>query len=87
MAEDEDKILKASPLTLTRVLKTPIEGEEVARIKKIRRIEEQPREIVPTVEAKVECGNEEIGVFEDYTKQPMLLPTIAEETIAPPIRT
>ena len=87
MAKDEEKSPKASHLTLTGVLKTPTEGEEVERIKKRRRTKEQPREIIPTVEAKGEFENEERGIFEDYTEQPMLFATTIEETIAPPIIT
>ena len=63
MVEDEENSSKASALTLTRVLKTPAKGEEVERIKKIRRIEEQPRETVHIVEAGEEFVNEERGVL------------------------
>ena len=61
MVEDEDKSLKASHITLIGVLKTPKEDEEVERIKKRRRIEEQPRETISKVEAEGEFGNEERG--------------------------
>ena len=87
VVEDEEKSLKASHLTLIGVLKTPTEGEEEERIRKRRRKEEQYRETVPTVEAEVECGNEDRGVFEDYIEQPVLFPTTAEETITPLIIT
>ena len=87
MVENEKKSSKASPLTLTRVLKTPVEGEEVERIRKRRRTEEQPREIVPTVEAEGEFETEEMGVLEDYIEELVLFPTTTEETIAPPIKT
>ena len=69
VAEDEEKSLKASHLTLTRILKTLVEGEEVERIKKRRRTKQQPRETVLVVEAEGEFGNEEMGVFEGYIEQ------------------
>ena len=84
MKDDEEKSPKASPLTLTRVFKTPAEGEEVERIKKRTY---QLREIVLIVEAKGEYGNDERGIFEDYTKQPVLFPTTSKKTAALPIRT
>ena len=84
MEEDEEKSPKASSLTLTEVLKTPAEGEEVERIRKRKRTEEQPREIAPIVEAEEEFLNEEMGGFEDYTEQPLLSPN-AKETILTPI--
>ena len=87
MAEDEENSPKASPLTLSKVLKTLSEGEEVERIRKIRRIEEQPRETIPIVEAEEEFINEEMGGFKDYTEKPVLFPTTAEEITAPPIIT
>ena len=59
MAEDEEKSMKASPLTLTRVLKTSAKGEEVERIIKRRKAEEQHRETVPTVEVEREFEIEE----------------------------
>ena len=62
VAEDKEKSPKAFPLTPTGVLKTPIEGEEVERIKKRRRTEEQPRETVLVVEAEEEFVNEKGGV-------------------------
>ena len=66
--EDEKKSLKASPLTLTGVLKTPAEDEEVERIRKRKRVEkEQPRETVLIVEVEGRFENEEMGNFEDYT--------------------
>ena len=87
MAEDEEKSLKAYPLTLTRVLKTSAKGGEVERIIKRRKAEEQPRKTVPTVEDEREFEIEERGIFEDYTEQPVLFPTTAKETTAPPVKT
>ena len=52
VAEEQEKSLRSFSLTLTRVLKTPSEGEEVERIKKRRRTEEQPRETVLIVESE-----------------------------------
>ena len=43
VAEEEEKSLNDFPLTLTRVFKTPAEGEEGEIIRKRRTIEEQPR--------------------------------------------
>ena len=81
--------IKASPLTLARFLKTLVEGKEVERIRKIRRINEQPRKIVPVVKAEEEFVNEEKGGgrgdFEDYTEQPVLFSN-AEETIPALVR-
>ena len=63
-SETTEKCLKYSPLTLTRVLKTPANDEEVKRIKKRKRVnKEQPREIFHVVEAKEEFENEERGVL------------------------
>ena len=87
MVEDEEKSPKASPFTLIRVLKTLVEGEEVDRIRKRRRPNKKPRETVLTVEAEREFENEERGVFEDYTEQPVLFPTTIEQIATPPIRT
>ena len=44
---------------------------------------EQPRETIPTMEAKEEFENEERGGFEDYPEQPMLSPTTKEAASAP----
>ena len=87
-SEAEEKRPKASPLTLTltRVLKTPAEDEEVERIRKRKRVnKEQSRETVPIVEAEEELENEEIGGFKDYTKKLVLSPN-AEETIPALVR-
>ena len=85
-SETEEKCLKYSPLTLTGVLKTPKEDEEVERIRKRKIVEkEQPRETVPIVEAEEEFEIEEMGGFEDYTKQPVLSPN-AKEIIPTPVR-
>ena len=83
VVEEEEKSLNASLLTLTGVLKTPAKGEEVERIRKRRRIEEQHREIVNTVKAEREVENKERGVFEDYIEQPVLFPNTTEETTTP----
>ena len=87
VAKYEEKNPKSSPLTLTGVLKTPVEGEEVERIRKRRRTKEQLKETISTVEAEGEFENEERGIFKDYTEQPVLFPTSVEETTAPPIIT
>ena len=68
VVEDNEKGPKASPLTLTGVLKTLIKDEEVKRIRKRKMVEkEQPRETVPIIEDEGEFGNEERVFFEDYT--------------------
>ena len=54
MNEEEEKCPKASPLTLPRALKAPGKAEEVERIRKRKRTEEQPREPIHTVEAEEE---------------------------------
>ena len=83
-SETEEKSLKPSPLTLTRVLKTPVEGKEVKRIRKRKMVEKElPRETVPIVEAKEEFENEERRGFEDYTEQPVLSPTTEKAALAP----
>ena len=87
VAEEEENSPKATPLTLTGVFKTLAEGKKGERIKKMRRIEEQPRETVHTVEAEREVENEEKGIFEDYTEQPVLFSTTVEETVAPFVKT
>ena len=49
--EDEEKSSKAFPVTLIGVLKTPVEDDEVKRIKKGKMVQkEQPRKTVPIVE-------------------------------------
>ena len=86
VAEEEEKSPKASHLTLTGVLKTPTEGEEVERIRKRRRTEEQLRDR-PYSRGCQRIENEEKGVFEYYTEQSVLFPTTTEEIAAPPIKT
>ena len=86
MVEDEEKSPKASPLTLTGVLKTPVKDEGVKRRRKRKIVEkEQPKEKIPVVEAEDE--NDEMGVFEYYIEQPGLFPTSEEETTTPPVKT
>ena len=87
VAEHEEKSMKASPLTLTGVLKTLVEGEEVKIIRKRRRTKERPRETIPIIEVEREFENEERGVFEDYIEQPVFFPTTVEEIPAPPVST
>ena len=62
-------------------------GEKVVRIRKRKRIEEQPREIVPIVEDEREIENEERAIFEDNTVQLQDLPITVEETTTPPVIT
>ena len=67
--------LRSSPLTLTRVLKTLVQGEKVERARKKKRSTiELPREATPAVEEEQEI--EEMwgggGGVEDYPEQPVL---------------
>ena len=66
-SEIEEKCPRSSSLTLTMVLKTPAQGEEVERARK-RKITytDFPREVAPAAEEELEI--EEIGGFEDYPK-------------------
>ena len=61
-SETEEKCLRASPLTLTGVLKTPAQGEEVERVRKRKRATtELPREatfiVVPQPPLRRKRGN------------------------------
>ena len=59
-SETEDKCLRSSPLTLTRVLKAPTQGEEEKRARKRNRVAlELPKEA--TFTAKEEIETEEKG--------------------------
>ena len=70
-SETHEKCLRASPLTLTGVHKTPTQGEEVERARKRKRAAiELPREVTP--EAKEELENEEKRGFENYPEQSVL---------------
>ena len=61
-SEIEEKCLRAFPLTLTRGLKTPAQGEEVERARKRKRAAPKlPREATPT--AKEEPETKEGGVL------------------------
>ena len=61
--EEEEKSPKASPLTLTGALKASVEGEKVKRRRKRKRIEERPKEPIPTIEGEEESNSEENGGF------------------------
>ena len=78
-SETYEKYPRSSLLTLTRVLKTPAQGEEVEKARKRKRENTDfPREAAFTVEEEPET--EEIGGFEYYPEQPMLSPSV-EETL------
>ena len=80
-SETEEKCPRSSPLTLTGVIKAPIQGEEVERTKKRKRETlELQREVAPPAEEELET--EEMGVVEDYPKQ-LVLSLRAEENIMP----
>ena len=71
--EEEEKSPKATPLTLIGALKAPVGGEEIERIRKRKRTEEQLREPVPTVEAEEDNDSaKERGGFEADSEQPVL---------------
>ena len=54
-SETEEKCSRSSPLTLTRVLKAPLQGEEVKRTRKRKRVaSELQREAALRVEEKLE---------------------------------
>ena len=79
-SETKEKCPRSSPLTLTRVLKTPAQGKEVERARIMKRTSiELPREAIP--KAKEDPKAEEMRGFKDYPKQPMLS-SRAEETIS-----
>ena len=79
--ETEEKCPRPSPLTLTGVLKTLAQCEQVEKARKRKRAYTNfPREEDPTVEEEPET--EEIWGFEDYPKQPMLSPSAAEILLA-----
>ena len=77
--ETEEKCPRSSLLTLTMVIKTPAQGEEIeiARKRKIVDID-LPREAAATVEKEPEA--KKMGGFECYPEQPLLSPS-AEETL------
>ena len=63
----EEKCPRSSPLTLTEVLKTPAQGEEVERARKRKRAyTDLQREAAPVVEEELET--KEIGGFKNYPK-------------------
>ena len=66
LIETEEKCPRSSPLTLTMVLKTPAQREEVEITRKRKKAyTDLPREAAPAVEEEPET--EEWGVvFEDY---------------------
>ena len=89
VSETEEKGPRVSPLTLTRVLKTPTQGEEVERIRKRKRTTiELPREVTPVIEEEPETkerggggGGGWVGGFEDYKEKPVFSPNV-DETVS-----
>ena len=62
----EERCPKASPLTLARALKAPIEGEKGEKREKIRKMKraetvKQPREPIPTTVLEKESSDEDEG--------------------------
>ena len=72
--EEEERCPKASPLTLARVLKAPVESEEGEirdKTKKRKRAEtEEPRDQAPTTVSEEGASSEERGggCYEAYSK-------------------
>ena len=63
------------PFTLTRITKGPIENEKGKRKRKRKRIVDQPRELVLTIEHEKKIHSQERGGFEAHSEQIMLSPT------------
>ena len=87
-SETGEKCPRFSPLTLTGVLKAPVQGEEVERTRKRKMTtSELQGEVVPTVEERLETekkkgrGGGGGGGVEDYPKQPVLSFKAEEDTI------
>ena len=74
---EEERCPKSSPLTLTEITTSPVEGErrEKGKKRKIAEVVEVPRELVPTTEHEEEIHSEERGGFEAHSEQPVLSPT------------
>ena len=83
--ETEERCLRSSPLTLTRVLKAPTQGEEVKISRKRKRVAiKLPRETTPVVEEEPKIEERGGGGgegFEDYPEQLVLFPRAKEETM------
>ena len=79
---DEDRFPKASPLTLARVFKAPIESEEGERMEKPTRKRKRVEiEEAPTI-ASSEGNNSEGGEYEAHLEHPMLSPTANQRILA-----
>ena len=65
MNEEEEKIPKASPLTLIGALKAVVKGKKVERKRKRKRakVMEVPKELVHRIEHEEESDSQEIGRF------------------------
>ena len=79
---EEEKCPKSSPLTLSGITKGPIENEKWERRRNRKITVEEPRELVPTIEAEEESDSEERWGFEAHSKQPMLSLATEEATLA-----
>ena len=81
---EEEKCLKASPLTLAGIIKGPVEDEEGEKrqIRKRKRVEivEVPKEPVSTTKPIEESDSEERGGYEVFLEQQVLSPTAEEAT-------
>ena len=78
---EEKRCPKASPLTLSRVCKAPVESEKGESREKTRkrmraRPAKEPKELALVTVSEEEANGEEKGDFEAYAEQPMLSPTI-----------
>ena len=79
---DEDRFLKASPLTLAEVFKAPIESEEGERMEKpTKKRKRAETEEAPTM-ASSEGNNGEGGGYEAHLEHPMLSPTLNQRILA-----
>ena len=72
----EERCLRSSPLTLTRVLKTPTQGEEVERARKKKKVASKLlREAASIADEEREIEEKGVGgEVEDYSKKLVLSP-------------
>ena len=74
-SETEEKYPRSSHITLTRVLNALVQGEEVERTRKSKRVtSELQRKTTPIVEEEIESEERGGRGVEDYPEQPVLSP-------------
>ena len=71
---EEERCLKASPLSLIGALKALVESDEGERRRKMKRIIVQPREPAPTVVAEEEMSSEEMRALKPTQNNQCSLP-------------